>query len=305
MAASRFEVPSFAVQYDCLIMSLKAFMTALSADRPVLFANIGWAELYNGTESVRGRHGWLKEHDRDNSEVSAFVKEGGFFRCGVGRHQAESPLHVVFVAVDPAANEKKIVGVYADAAIEMDGTWARARASDAVLIPLDRRKLMRAAWPGRQGIRRWARDHPPLRKVFERLKAELPAVAEAPRRILLDQTYSGMEAREGEPYELLVAHRRRDAKLRYRKIAEARRLNDGRLLCEVPRCGFDFSSRYGRLGEGYAHVHHRVPLAKASRAGTHTKLSDLAIVCANCHAMIHLGGECRDMEELIPRKCKR
>jgi predicted HNH restriction endonuclease len=47
-------------------------------------------------------------------------------------------------------------------------------------------------------------------------------------------------------------------------------------------------------------VHHRVALNKSAKSGRETKLSDLAIVCANCHVMIHKGGECRELAGLIP-----
>ena len=39
---------------------------------------------------------------------------------------------------------------------------------------------------------------------------------------------------------------------------------DGHLLCEVPGCGFDFETRYGRIGRGFAHVHHKIPLSRAA-----------------------------------------
>jgi predicted HNH restriction endonuclease len=58
----------------------------------------------------------------------------------------------------------------------------------------------------------------------------------------------------------------------------------GRLLCEV--CDFDFAMVYGQLGEGFAECHHRVPLAELDGTAP-TRLSDLAVVCANCHRMLH------------------
>lgn len=96
-----------------------------------------------------------------------------------------------------------------------------------------------------------------------------------------------------------IFHRRREAKARREKIQEALRLNDGRLVCEVQNCNFDFAERYGALGEGYAQVHHLLPLGKAPNEGQPTKLKDLAIVCANCHVMIHANGECRPLAGLI------
>jgi serine/threonine protein kinase len=62
----------------------------------------------------------------------------------------------------------------------------------------------------------------------------------------------------------------------------------GRLACEA--CGFDFAQVYGKLGEGFIECHHTKPVSKL-RKGDKTKLSDLALVCANCHRMLHRGGE--------------
>jgi 5-methylcytosine-specific restriction protein A len=56
------------------------------------------------------------------------------------------------------------------------------------------------------------------------------------------------------------------------------------LRCEV--CGFDFFVTYGVLGRGFAECHHLVPLSALS-CRRRTLLSELAIVCSNCHRMIH------------------
>lgn len=104
---------------------------------------------------------------------------------------------------------------------------------------------------------------------------------------------------EGRTRERFVRHRRREAKLRRAKLDEYRKKH-GRIFCEVLRCGFDFEERYGEVGKEYAQVHHRLPLEHAPKEGRATKLSDLAVVCANCHAMIHHGGQCRPLENLIP-----
>ena len=58
----------------------------------------------------------------------------------------------------------------------------------------------------------------------------------------------------------------------------------GHLNCQV--CGFDFREVYGGLGDGFAECHHCVPLSKLP-GHTLTRLADLAIVCANCHRMLH------------------
>lgn len=105
---------------------------------------------------------------------------------------------------------------------------------------------------------------------------------------------------EGEQKRRFILHRRREAKVRNEKIREALRMGSGRLICEVPKCGFDFAERYGSLGVGYAQVHHKEPLSAAPNTGRKVTLKDLAVVCANCHVMIHVGGECRAIETLIP-----
>jgi hypothetical protein len=106
------------------------------------------------------------------------------------------------------------------------------------------------------------------------------------------------DALEGTPGECLTRQPARSAALRREKIRRAMAKN-GRLVCEVPGCGFDFFEVYGELGRGYAHVHHRESLAK--RRKMRTTLDDLAIVCANCHGMVHHGGQCRPLRGLIAR----
>jgi hypothetical protein len=108
-----------------------------------------------------------------------------------------------------------------------------------------------------------------------------------------------LAAVEGAVRLSLVRHRKREYTLREAKISEARKLGNGRLKCEVPRCCFDFASVYGELGRDYAQVHHLKPIGDRTTP-SETKLSDLAVVCANCHAMIHRGGKCRSLDNLIP-----
>jgi 5-methylcytosine-specific restriction enzyme A len=105
---------------------------------------------------------------------------------------------------------------------------------------------------------------------------------------------------EGNKRALFIIHRKREARLRKAKIEEALKRNEGRLPCEVPGCGFDFIERYGEVGRGFAHVHHKKPLSLAPDKGRKVSLEELAVVCPNCHAMIHIGGKCRAIETLIP-----
>jgi 5-methylcytosine-specific restriction protein A len=107
-------------------------------------------------------------------------------------------------------------------------------------------------------------------------------------------------AMEGEQERRFVSHRGRERALRVAKLEQARaNSKDGHIRCEVRGCDFDFEAIYGSVAEGFAHVHHLRPLAEAASPRI-TKLEDLAVVCANCHAVIHRGGACRPIETLIP-----
>jgi 5-methylcytosine-specific restriction protein A len=56
--------------------------------------------------------------------------------------------------------------------------------------------------------------------------------------------------------------------------------------CQV--CGFNFGERYGEIGLGYIEAHHLVPLSElAGRPRELDPQSDFAVVCPNCHRMLH------------------
>ncbi len=57
--------------------------------------------------------------------------------------------------------------------------------------------------------------------------------------------------------------------------------------CSCAVYGFNFAHRFGPLGEGYIHVHHRVPMAARSAEYEVNPQTDLVPVCPNCHAMLH------------------
>jgi Zn finger protein HypA/HybF involved in hydrogenase expression len=56
-------------------------------------------------------------------------------------------------------------------------------------------------------------------------------------------------------------------------------------------CSFDSKDKYGELGEGFAECHHTI-LVFRLKDNQKTTLSDLSILCANCHGMIHQGNQC-------------
>jgi len=99
-----------------------------------------------------------------------------------------------------------------------------------------------------------------------------------------------------EPVETSALHRARERWLRDEKIVQVKRANGGWLPCEA--CKVDFFEVYGEIGRDYAQVHHLKSLSDRTKPSL-TKLSDLAVVCANCHVMVHRGGQMRPLERLL------
>jgi len=91
--------------------------------------------------------------------------------------------------------------------------------------------------------------------------------------------FSGFEGEES-----FLLHLRRE---RNRELIEAKKMKvlsrTQNLQCEV--CSFSFHDRYGARGEAFCEVHHRSPLADGGPR--ETTLDDLAVVCSNCHRMLH------------------
>jgi putative restriction endonuclease len=58
----------------------------------------------------------------------------------------------------------------------------------------------------------------------------------------------------------------------------------GKLFCEI--CSFDFFERYGEIGEDFIEGHHTIPVSELEE-GQKTKIEDIALVCSNCHKMLH------------------
>lgn len=66
------------------------------------------------------------------------------------------------------------------------------------------------------------------------------------------------------------------------------------IACRI--CGFDFGAVYGPVAEDYIHVHHLTPLSELGEGYEVDPVHDMCPVCPNCHAVIHIGGECRSIE---------
>ena len=101
-------------------------------------------------------------------------------------------------------------------------------------------------------------------------------------------------AEEGQVLTRVHKIRERNQKL-VRKKKDDVLERTGKLACEA--CEFDFGVHYGSRGQGFAECHHLLPLCDLN-PGTKTRIADLAIVCANCHRMIHRKKPWLSLEQL-------
>jgi len=107
-----------------------------------------------------------------------------------------------------------------------------------------------------------------------------------------------LEEEVSEGRLLFRRHRDRERSPALVKKKKRRVLSDkGRLACEV--CDFEFGRAYGKHGEGFIECHHLVPLAGSGVSVT--RLRDLALVCSNCHRMLHRGRPPPSLDELRAR----
>lgn len=128
----------------------------------------------------------------------------------------------------------------------------------------------------------FAGDRTRLEQVAQAIRdnaRDLPSVERSPESDLT------LEVAEGRILARTHLTRERDPRLAEKKKRQVL-TTTGRLACEV--CGFDYAQTYAAHGTGFAECHHRTPLSHL-KPGTKTRLSDLAIVCANCHRMLHCG----------------
>lgn len=105
-----------------------------------------------------------------------------------------------------------------------------------------------------------------------------------------DEVDEGGSYYEGSVRRVSVNAYERDSKAR-QKCIEYYGLN-----CFV--CGFNFGDTFGKLGEGFIHVHHLHPISGIGKAYKVDPINDLRPVCPNCHAMLHRRSPPLSIDEL-------
>lgn len=68
-------------------------------------------------------------------------------------------------------------------------------------------------------------------------------------------------------------------------------------ICEA--CNFDFKTKYGDLGKNFIEAHHLIPISSLNIGQFQINIvRDFAVLCSNCHSMIHKLENPSDIEQL-------
>lgn len=119
--------------------------------------------------------------------------------------------------------------------------------------------------------------------IIQTLQNTKVSVTETEKRLSPNEIDEGKEYPEGRVAYLL--HRRRERNPSVVRDAKALFIKKhGKLFCEA--CEFDFQAVYGERGQDFIEGHHR-KLVSEMKEGEVTKIEDIAMLCSNCHRMIH------------------
>ncbi len=283
----------------------------------ILFCNIGWMRDYEGIQgdSITGGGAYVDEHGT-GFEVCNFLEiEGQVYGYVRTKNDSDTNKGAPIALERITAREKEgkdvsgvtivwtathlsggrvIVGWYNNATVyrapeeiesptnlqkDNDISYYKilASASDARLLRPEERNFYIKRW-SQSSI--WYAAEPEDKNTVSEVMQYIKFYNEG---IVLQVLDADMSASEGNPQ--IVSHIRRE---RSPKLVKAKKeavlKKENKLCCEV--CGFDFAATYGELGDGFCEVHHLKQLSE-SDGEVETKLEDLAIVCSNCHRIIH------------------
>ncbi|WP_220459685.1 HNH endonuclease [Rugamonas fusca] len=139
----------------------------------------------------------------------------------------------------------------------------------------------------------FAYDEALLNATVARILAFIATPASMPE-LAGDDDDGFVEAEEGKL--LTRVHRSRErSRLLVRKFKEHVRAKKGSLACEG--CGLEAADKYGIEFADVMDVHHRRPV-HTLQPGDKTKFSDLAILCASCHRIVHSRRKWLSIEQL-------
>jgi len=92
-----------------------------------------------------------------------------------------------------------------------------------------------------------------------------------------------LEFPEGKIIEKI--HKSRERNSQVIQIAKSIfKQKNGKLFCQI--CGFDFEQVYGEVGKDFIEGHHTIAVSDME-ANYKTRPEEIALLCSNCHRMVH------------------
>ena len=170
-----------------------------------------------------------------------------------------------------------------------------------------RMKLQNFQWIDTQGEEGLSNPGARAKEIWEQYKNDwegLKKIADSIRQQAknkIDESTTNYDGTVIEEYTegnsvTIYQHKRRE---RSRKLVIDKKKKfmemHGKLFCEA--CNFNFGEVYGERGNGFIECHHIKPVSQM-KENEKTNLDDLALVCANCHRMIHTEQPWLTMNEL-------
>jgi 5-methylcytosine-specific restriction protein A len=289
----------------------------------ILFCNIGWMERYEGIDGDTIERGGayndteigheVCNFSNVNGSVFGYVQPTGQIKIErLGSDKKSSSIEGVTVVwlAGPEAGGTAVIGWYKDATVYrekqkllqpsveqslngVDTYRVKALWSNAVLLSIEKRTLLipRAVKGGIGQSNVWYADSPDSLVHVTKVNNLINGITGNGDTPDVDEEAFGVE---GDPRLRAHIARERNSsiikKKRNKVLAEK-----GCLKCEA--CDFDFFEVYGESGKEFCEIHHLVPLHKSDGI-IKTKLSDLAVVCSNCHRMLHRAKPMLSVESL-------
>ena len=290
----------------------------------VLFCNIGWMQRYNGIDGDSIERGGAYNEENIGHEVCNFSnvdgKVFGYVQPVNNKINIENlgadkdALSIEGITVAWLASHETggtvVVGWYKNATVYRDEQellrpskeqnnsgvstyFITAVWDDVVLLPVEKRLTLipRAKKGGIGQSNVWYAKNPKSLIYIERVKKLINGITEIDKLDNVDEEIVGVEGNPRLKNHLIRERNFSIVREKRKKVLAEK----GCLKCEA--CNFDFFENYGEAGKDFCEVHHLIPLSKCDGI-VETKLSDLAIVCSNCHRILHRSKPMRSLEDL-------
>ncbi|MFF0828146.1 EVE domain-containing protein [Brevibacillus sp. NPDC003359] len=177
--------------------------------------------------------------------------------------------------------------------LELDPEWSRGYQAMGILHHLGLKNAYKGLFKGLsvaeaiELIEQECVEHPSDRNLYIPIISSLTGIKFSDHQD--EDSIGDIQADEGKEYPegkiAFVLHKKRERNPKL--IKEAKRLfinKYGRLYCEA--CNFDFQKVYGDRGVDFIEGHHKKLISEMNE-GEKTKVEDIAMLCSNCHRMIH------------------